>query len=151
MQYRKTLRKKTGVFLLILTEKNYIIVHKEVAVCSRCFCVHFMMKKPWGGQKLNELFGRKLPYELTGESWEASALPQGESVVYGGKYDGMPLSQLYERRSRLFCGRGGRFPLLIKYIDANSTLSVQVHPNHATSLEYEESQRERGGVGGHFR
>ena len=86
----------------------------------------------WGGQKLNEVFGRKLPTDTPiGESWELVDRPNEQSVVNRGQYEGWSLHQLWsERRAELFgvWFSDERFPILIKILDAAEPLSVQVHP-----------------------
>jgi len=86
----------------------------------------------WGGQKLNEVFGRTLPTNTPiGESWELVDRPNEQSVVNRGQYEGWSLHRLWsERRDELF-GDGfsdERFPILIKILDEAEPLSVQVHP-----------------------
>lgn len=72
-----------------------------------------------------------------GESWELSAIPGSESVVDQGPYAGYTLPALTEALKSDLLGKenyiryGGRFPLLIKFIDACDDLSVQVHPGDA--------------------
>jgi mannose-6-phosphate isomerase len=86
----------------------------------------------WGGQKLNEVFGRALPINTPiGESWELVDRPNEQSVVNRGQYEGWSLHRLWsERRDELFGDwfSDERFPILIKILDAAEPLSVQVHP-----------------------
>lgn len=84
------------------------------------------VEKPWGGQTLRVLYGKKLPYEKTGESWEVSTLVQGESL-----YQGKPLSFWIKEETFRGTKVEADFPLLIKLLDAQQPLSVQVHPNDA--------------------
>lgn len=98
--------------------------------------------RAWGGQKLQAL-GKQVPSNAMppiGESWEVSDLPppvaQGISRVRGGPFSGTPLDDLMRmhRKALLGCAqpsREGRFPLLVKYLDAAENLSVQVHPTPA--------------------
>jgi mannose-6-phosphate isomerase len=93
----------------------------------------------WGGQKLNEVFGRTLPTNTPiGESWELVDRPNEQSVVNRGQYEGWSLHRLWsERRDELF-GDGcsdERFPILIKILDAAEPLSVQVHPPLSVAKE----------------
>lgn len=88
----------------------------------------------WGGDKV-VTFKRLPPAgEPIGESWELSAVPGRESVVINGEDLGLTLSQLVARYGADLVGEdvyqryGERFPLLIKVIDAQRDLSVQVHP-----------------------
>jgi mannose-6-phosphate isomerase len=89
--------------------------------------------KPWGGRRLATLLDKSLPPgDPIGESWEIVSLPQNESTVAGGPLDGQPLAALVDRWGDDLLGGAprfdGRFPLLIKFLDASEHLSVQVHP-----------------------
>ncbi len=92
------------------------------------------MEKVWGGHHLDELLGLDPPFEgPLGESWELSDYPGNESVVRSGVHAGKTLRELMETLSDQILGRSrptadGRFPLLVKLIDANDDLSVQIHP-----------------------
>lgn len=89
----------------------------------------------WGGNKICEYKGIKQEEPNIGESWEISEVPGHESVVSEGEYAGMNLSELISRFGKELLGNmvfekyHGKFPLLIKLIDANDNLSVQVHPD----------------------
>ena len=93
-------------------------------------------EKPWGGRRLAELFQKRLPGDgLIGESWELVSLPGQESRVRDEPLAGRTLTELAPRwgaglvdPARL---HNGRFPLLIKFLDARQNLSVQVHPKPA--------------------
>lgn len=87
----------------------------------------------WGGRALAEVFGRDLPPGPIGESWEITDRPEGVSRVAGGPLAGVTLRELMEREPRELLGdaapaAGGRFPLLVKILDAQDVLSLQVHP-----------------------
>jgi mannose-6-phosphate isomerase len=90
----------------------------------------------WGGRNLTDL-GRGLPAgKKVAESWEIAAHPDGMSTVENGIYTGQTLQALTEQFGEGLVGtRGewalsrGRFPLLVKLLDANQSLSVQVHPD----------------------
>ena len=86
----------------------------------------------WGGRRLREQFGKDSPYEITAESWELSAHPDGQSHIEGGPYDGWAFGDFVREKGTAVCGwKSGtfdRFPILIKFIDASNPLSVQVHP-----------------------
>lgn len=93
------------------------------------------VEKIWGGRGLERLFGRTLPAgKKIGESWELADLPEGASVVSNGPLAGTPLTELTKRLGGGLLGRAapmpdGRFPLLLKLLDANDILSLQVHPD----------------------
>jgi mannose-6-phosphate isomerase len=89
--------------------------------------------KPWGGRRLAELLSKTPPVgEPVGESWELVSLPENESRVHGGPLAGQTLDALVQTWAGDLLGQAqsadGRFPLLIKFLDACENLSVQVHP-----------------------
>lgn len=95
-------------------------------------------ERVWGGRNLERLYGKALPPgNPIGESWEITDRPEGVSVVANGPLAGRTLRQLMEEHGREILGaahpEGGRFPLLIKILDATDTLSVQVHPPAAVA------------------
>lgn len=92
----------------------------------------------WGGRRLEELFGRRLPPGVTAESWEVSGYPAEPSVVADGPLAGRELPDLVAQYGVDLLGRrgaraveSGTFPLLVKLLDASHALSVQVHPDDA--------------------
>lgn len=101
-----------------------------------------LVAKPWGGRRLAE-WGRDLPPDGTwGESWDVSDLePEATTVsdpagrVVGGPFDGQRLSDLVASHRDDLLGDSrdldGHFPLLVKTLDAQQHLSVQVHPPSA--------------------
>lgn len=88
----------------------------------------------WGGRKF-ETLGKTLPDGIAAESWEISSHPDGTSIIAEGEYVGKKLDDLVGEYgiellgSALYKGKNSKFPLLIKFIDANRDLSVQVHPD----------------------
>lgn len=87
---------------------------------------------PWGGDALRRLFAKDIPDDHTGESLEASTFVDantntGESLTA----DGRTLTEV----------ANGKLPLLLKLIDANETLSVQVHPNDAYAMQQENGKK----------
>jgi mannose-6-phosphate isomerase len=86
----------------------------------------------WGGRRLADRYGRDIPGGRCAESWEISAHPDGPSVVASGPLAGRSLSELARDFPAELLGTkyvGQPFPLLIKLIDAEQDLSVQVHPH----------------------
>jgi len=92
--------------------------------------------KIWGGQKIRTYLGKdfgSLPN--CGESWEISGVKSDVSVVDGGALNGESLAGLLEQYKgelvgeKIYAHFGNTFPLLVKFIDANDWLSIQVHPN----------------------
>ena len=86
----------------------------------------------WGGNRIPNLYRRPFSGPICAESWEIADRPEGMSVVAAGPSRGRTLRDLIEQTGPALLGtevRGGRFPLLVKIIDAREKLSVQVHPN----------------------
>ena len=90
----------------------------------------------WGGEKLKTELGKNYSENLIGESWEISDVNNDETLVTEGPLKGLTLKQLTERFKGDFLGEtvytafGNNFPLLIKFIDAKTPLSIQVHPSN---------------------
>lgn len=86
----------------------------------------------WGGQRLNFDYAKEIDMSPLAETWECSIHPDGLSIIDSGVYKGKTLKWLLETHPEM-CGRRYRnpdlFPILIKFIDANKDLSVQVHPS----------------------
>lgn len=91
------------------------------------------MERVWGGRRLGALPGKKLPsHGRIGESWEIVDREEAQSVVHTGPLRGKTLHELWSRHRAEIFGSGApesaRFPLLLKLLDAQERLSVQVHP-----------------------
>ncbi len=96
--------------------------------------------KIWGGDKLKD-FGYDLPSDKVGEYWAISGMEDLPSLVTRGKYKGQSLNDIYKKEKDLFGGEDYHsFPLLIKLIDANTDLSIQVHPDDYLAEKYENSR-----------
>ena len=92
-----------------------------------------LKERVWGGRNLARLYGKPLPPEVPiGESWELTDRPEGVSIISNGLLAGKDLRWLMERHGEDVLGEvpqaGARFPLLIKILDAQEKLSLQVHP-----------------------
>lgn len=103
-----------------------------------------LVKKVWGGRKFNTVLNMELPDDsLYGESWEVSSHKGGLSYIENGKYAGKTLVEVIEKNKEEILGKEiverfkGKFPLLIKYLDINDRLSVQVHPSDEYALRVE--------------
>ena len=101
-----------------------------------------LIPKVWGGRNLKEKLGIELPDDRNfGESWEVSSHKNGMSEVENGYLSGRQLQSLLEEFKQELVGEeiytkyGNRFPLLIKYLDVNDRLSIQVHPSDEYALK----------------
>lgn len=88
----------------------------------------------WGGRTL-ETLGRELPAGMIAESWEIAGHKDGTTRINNGRYAGKLLTDVHTELGLDLIGTNcawaqalGKFPLLIKLLDANQPLSVQVHP-----------------------
>src|SRR5690349_17525959 len=97
------------------------------------------IERIWGGRRLESQFHKKLPpQKRIGESWEIVDRPEAQSVVASGPMRGKPLHELWmQHRAEIFgdLADGPRFPLLIKILDAQEKLSIQVHPPDRVASE----------------
>jgi len=93
-------------------------------------------RRIWGGQKLRTVFGKDIPVsEKIGESWELADLPHDKSVVTNGPLAGEAIDSLIKKYpAEIIANKdfSDVFPLLIKFLDAEDILSVQVHPDEKT-------------------
>ncbi|PYZ95837.1 mannose-6-phosphate isomerase, class I [Alteribacter lacisalsi] len=95
-------------------------------------------EKIWGGSRLLTQFDYPIPSDRTGECWGISGHKNGTNRVTGGPHDGKTVRELWENNRQLFNNEpGDEFPLLVKIIDAQDDLSVQVHPDDTYAKEHE--------------
>ncbi|KRP37542.1 MAG: mannose-6-phosphate isomerase [Opitutaceae bacterium BACL24 MAG-120322-bin51] len=90
-------------------------------------------ERVWGGRGLEAKLGRKLPDgQVIGESWEIVDRPDEQSVVASGALAGQTIRELLERSAADILGPGSDpakpFPILVKWLDCQDRLSLQVHP-----------------------
>lgn len=103
----------------------------------------------WGGRRLATELGKATGNETCAESWEIVDRPEANSVVANGELAGKTLHELIQQSGTQVLGEviyrqihrpelpeqlRGRFPLLLKFLDANKTLSVQVHPDDQAGM-----------------
>lgn len=94
-----------------------------------------LKERIWGGEKLKTVLNKPITSNITGESWELSTVEGDVSIVSNGVLKGKLLTELIENHPEEVLGTavykkfGKQFPLLFKYLDAKSDLSIQVHPN----------------------
>lgn len=88
----------------------------------------------WGGNKIIPFKHLNEKLDNVGESWEISGVKDNETIVCNGRYEGRNLNSVVRELKGDLVGIenykrfGDEFPLLIKFIDARSDLSIQVHP-----------------------
>ncbi len=94
----------------------------------------------WGGRKLGTVLDKPIgDADDYAESWEIADQPSGQSVVASGEFAGKTLTELIAEHPVELLGdhcKATQFPLLIKYLDANDWLSLQVHPNDQQAAQY---------------
>lgn len=97
----------------------------------------FFQPKIWGGREL-EQFGYDLPAGKIGECWAISAHPHGPATIENGPLAGKTLAEAYADNPEYFGNPSSKvFPLLTKILDAEDSLSVQVHPDDDYAQEHE--------------
>ncbi len=107
-------------------------------------------EKVWGGHQLTKVKGLPDTTNPMGESWEVSAVPGSTSIISNGAAKGRDLiSVIADAPKEILGGKVAeeyhdQMPLLIKFIDAQDDLSIQVHPNDAMAqrLGYERGKTE---------
>ena len=101
---------------------------------------------PWGGRRLAGWFAGAPESGPLAEAWIVSAEDKHPSRIMGGPFDGLTIAELIQRFGSRLIGSAecpnGRFPLLLKFLDARELLSVQVHPTD------EQAARLRPGTAG---
>ncbi len=94
-----------------------------------------LKERLWGGTKLGDVLQKPIKSDITGESWELSAVSGDVSVVSNGDLVNTSLQVLIDKYPEALLGKsvverfGKEFPILIKFIDAKQDLSIQLHPN----------------------
>ncbi|MCF6279831.1 MAG: mannose-6-phosphate isomerase [Flavobacteriaceae bacterium] len=94
-----------------------------------------LKEKIWGGEKLMNLLDKKSNKKNIGESWEISDVKGDTSIVLNGKLKGKSLKEIITQYKgdlvgeKIYTQFGDKFPLLIKFIDAKTALSIQLHPH----------------------
>lgn len=104
----------------------------------------------WGGRRLKDDFSKKIDLTPLAETWECSTHPDGESRAASGCFAGMGLSEILSKHPSMTGSHpavtgvedpSGLLPVLVKFIDANKDLSVQVHPDDAYAAAHENGSR----------
>lgn len=125
----------------IIKKVNIIIREEELQKPDNIMKLQPIFKeKIWGGKSLMEEFAYPLEGENIGECWGVSAHANGDCLIRSGKYKGWTLSYLWKKHREQFGDYAAKdFPLMVKIIDAEDDLSVQVHPDdtYARKVEHE--------------
>ena len=104
-----------------------------------------LKERLWGGTKLKDVLGKPISTDITGESWELSAVKGDISTIVNGHLKGTTLQDLIDDQTEGLLGKsvverfGAEFPILIKFIDAKQDLSIQLHPNDELAKERHDS------------
>lgn len=105
-------------------------------------CRPLYQDRIWGGRRLARLYGKELPGGADrpiGESWEVADLANGASSIGNGPLEGRSLTEVTAALGESLVGSAwpaGAFPLLVKLLDAQDDLSVQVHPSAADCAQW---------------
>lgn len=95
----------------------------------------------WGGNRLVKEYGKEQTGDVLAETWELSCHPDGPSYIVNGENAGKTIREYFEEKGKQAmgtnCSRFEDFPILIKFIDAQDNLSIQVHPDNRYALENE--------------
>lgn len=94
----------------------------------------------WGGNRINDDFGKNINISPLAESWECSVHDDGPSIVASGVFEGKSLKNVLDEKPEYLGTKHNDFPILIKLIDAQKDLSVQVHPDD----EYAKKENDNG-------
>jgi len=132
---------KSGVKLTAKATLSPMNTASKFVITERGHCMQFLYplkltpiykEMLWGGNRLNTIYNRDIPYEKTGESWDISCRPNEMGIIENGPEAGQPLAEYIALDKTGVLGTRiasqENFPLLVKLIDANDVLSVQVHP-----------------------
>lgn len=92
----------------------------------------------WGGNRLKEEYAKEILLTPLAETWECSVHPDGPSLIGSGEYKGVTLAQLLDEHPEYMGSKADSdFPILVKFIDAEKDLSVQVHPDDEYAKAHE--------------
>lgn len=98
----------------------------------------------WGGTSLKENYGKESELEKVAESWELACHKDGNSIILNGEYANKTLTEFIKAKGSVVLGSNiekfpnkDTLPVLIKLIDAEDNLSVQVHPDNEYGLRVE--------------
>ena len=98
----------------------------------------------WGGRRLNDDFSKGIDLSPLAETWECSTHPDGQSTVASGSFVGQPLADVLKEHPEFLganCQGKKELPILVKLVDAERDLSIQVHPTDEYAKLHEKGQR----------
>ena len=95
----------------------------------------------WGGNRINDDFGKDINLSPLAESWECSVHDDGPSIVATGEFEDQSLKEVLDENPEYLGTKHKQLPILIKFIDAKQNLSVQVHPTDEYAAAHENGQR----------
>lgn len=104
------------------------MIHKLIAPCKDYL---------WGGTRLKTEYGKQTDADIAAESWELSCHKDGPCTLADCGMTLPDYLKLHPERAGTACAQFPEFPMLIKLIDADRDLSVQVHPDDAYAREHE--------------
>ncbi len=103
-----------------------------------------LKERIWGGEKISKVYNKSCDCNNIGESWEIASHKNGESIVRNGELKGLTLSEAICKNKKIMLGESltycSKFTLLLKIIDANDKLSVQVHPKDEYAYKNENGE-----------
>lgn len=130
--------------MIKLTKSNTIISKGGILILYPLKFHPIYKEKMWGGNKLEEIYDRNIPNNHTGESWDIACHAHGMSEVSNGHLAGMTLEMMFNKHKNALLGsvadKYDKFPLLVKIIDANKRLSLQVHPTDDYARVHENNE-----------
>ncbi|MCB2221043.1 MAG: class I mannose-6-phosphate isomerase [Bacteroidetes bacterium] len=98
--------------------------------------------KIWGGQRIKTVLNKNFsPLPNCGEVWVLSGVDDNQTEISNGFLAGNDLNELVEVYmgdlvgDKVYRKFGNEFPILIKFIDANDWLSIQVHPGDELAMK----------------
>lgn len=95
----------------------------------------------WGGTKLKTAYGKNIPITPLAETWECSVHPDGLSIIANGSNKGKSLKDVLQEHPEYLgtkFAHNSELPILVKLIDAEQNLSVQVHPDDEYAMKHED-------------
>lgn len=99
----------------------------------------------WGGDTLKRKYGKDSGLAVTAESWELSTQSAGPSKIGNGIYAGMEFAEYVQAFPQAVCpgfSAGDKFPVLVKFLDVEQPISIQVHPSDENAGPGEEGKAE---------